>query len=158
MHQHLKFLAFLHSKNKPKICKIDKLAKNHFSRADAGFWGVFLRVLGASLCWKVVLEFWFVELFWAYRNGTSVPKLKILNIQIAKYLIFGYLDIWQGAPNMTKWGIPEKSTKNAAQKRWPRSRRTFQSKVITKNRFSEISPYISPWALRMVFALLLLDL
>ena len=29
--------------------------------------------------------------------------------------IFGYLDIWQGAPNIAKWGIPEKSAKNAAQ-------------------------------------------
>jgi len=34
---------------------------------------------------------------------------------MAKYQIFGYLDIWQGALNMAKWGIPEKSTKNAAQ-------------------------------------------
>ena len=34
---------------------------------------------------------------------------------MAKYQIFGYLDIWQGAPNIAKWGILEKSTKNAAQ-------------------------------------------
>ena len=46
---HLKFLAFLHSENEVKICKIDKMAKNHFSRAYAGSLGVFLGVLGASL-------------------------------------------------------------------------------------------------------------
>ena len=46
MHRHLKFLAFLHSKNKPKICKIDKMAKNHFSRAKKGSQGVKMGVLG----------------------------------------------------------------------------------------------------------------
>ena len=40
MHQHLKFLAFLHSENEVKICKIDKMAKNHFSRAKKGSQGV----------------------------------------------------------------------------------------------------------------------
>ena len=59
---------------------------------------------------------------------------------MAKYQIFGYLDIWQGALNMAKWGIPEKSTKNAAQAGQPEVRRTLQSKVIIKNRFSGISP------------------
>ena len=29
-------LNILHSKNEPKICKIDKMAKNHFSRSDLG--------------------------------------------------------------------------------------------------------------------------
>ena len=47
VHRHLKFLAFLHSKNKPKICKIDKMSKNHFSRAEKGSQGVELGVLGA---------------------------------------------------------------------------------------------------------------
>ena len=36
VHRHLKFLAFLHSENEVKICKIDKMAKNHFSRAEKG--------------------------------------------------------------------------------------------------------------------------
>ena len=49
-------------------------------------------------------------------------------------------DIWQGAPNIAKWGIPEKSTKNTAQTGRPEVRRTLQSKVITKNQFSVISP------------------
>ena len=40
VHRHLKFLAFSHSKNEVKICKIDKLAKNHFSRAEKGSQGV----------------------------------------------------------------------------------------------------------------------
>ena len=40
VHRHLKFLAFLHSKNEVKICKIDKMAKNHFSRAEKGSQGV----------------------------------------------------------------------------------------------------------------------
>ena len=31
--------------------------------------------------------------------------------------------------NIAKWGIPEKSIKNAAQKRWIKFRRTFHSKV-----------------------------
>ena len=60
---------------------------------------------------------------------------------MAKYQIFGYLDIWQGAPNIAKWGIPEKSTKNVAQTGRPEVRRTLQSKVITKNRFLEFSWY-----------------
>ena len=29
-------LHILYSKNEPKICKIDKMAKNHFSRSDLG--------------------------------------------------------------------------------------------------------------------------
>ena len=33
--------------------------------------------------------------------------------------IFGYLAIWLHAMNMAKWGIPEKSIKNVAQRRWP---------------------------------------
>ena len=46
VHRHLKFLAFLHSENEVKICKIDKMAKNHFSRAEKGSQGVWLGVLG----------------------------------------------------------------------------------------------------------------
>ena len=42
-----------------KMAKIVKMAKNHFSRSDSDSWGVFLGVLGATLCWKVVLQFWF---------------------------------------------------------------------------------------------------
>ena len=40
VHRPLKFLAFLHSENEVKICKIDKMAKNHFSRAEKGSQGV----------------------------------------------------------------------------------------------------------------------
>ena len=49
---------------------------------------------------------------------------------------------------MVMWGIPEKSIKNVAQRRWPWVRRTLQSKVMTRNRFLEIPPVISPliWA------------
>ena len=36
-----------------------KNTKNHFSRSDFGSWGGFLGVLGTSLYWKVVSEFWF---------------------------------------------------------------------------------------------------
>ena len=41
----------------------------------------------------------------------------MMQYDMAKYQIFGYLAIWQGVPNIAKWGIPEKSIKNAAQKR-----------------------------------------
>ena len=40
VHRHLKFLAFLQSENEVKICKIDKMAKNHFSWAKKGSQGV----------------------------------------------------------------------------------------------------------------------
>ena len=43
-----------------------------------------------------------------------------------------------------KWGIPEKSIKNAAQRRWSQVRRTLQSKVIARKRFLDIPPPISP--------------
>ena len=49
-----------------------KMAKNHFSRSDFGSWGGFLGVLGASLYWKVVSEFWFGHPkchFWYPQNG-----------------------------------------------------------------------------------------
>ena len=56
--------------NDVKICKTKngqkkekmaqlKMAKNHFLRSVFGSWGGFLGVLGASLYWKVVSEFWF---------------------------------------------------------------------------------------------------
>ena len=65
---------------------------------------------------------------------------------MAKYQIFGYLAIWQGVPNIAKWGIPEKSIKNAAQKRWPQVRRTFHSKVMDENGFWNIFPLYILWA------------
>ena len=37
------------------------------------------------------------------------------NIQI--FGQFGYLSIWLSAMNMVKWGIPEKTIKNVAQRR-----------------------------------------
>ena len=96
-----------------------------------------LKMTKCKTHWKI----WHLELFWwdfLCRRTNKVPNS-------AKYQILGYLDIWQGALNMAKWGIPEKSTKNAAQTGRPEVRRTLQSKVITKNRFSGISP----WALKM---------
>ena len=44
---------------------------------------------------------------------------------------------------MAKWGVPEKSIKNAAQRRRPLIRKTLQSKVMAQNRFWEIPPCIS---------------
>ena len=44
---------------------------------------------------------------------------------------------WQ---KVGKWGIPEKSIKNAAQRRWSQVRRTLQSKVMARNGFSEFCP------------------
>ena len=46
---------------------------------------------------------------------------------------------WQ---KVGKWGIPEKSSKNAAQRRWPQVRRTLQSKVMAGYWFLEISPLL----------------
>ena len=44
------------------------------------------------------------------------------------------MGIWAYAKkNMAKWGIPEKSIKNAAQKRLIQVRRTFHSKVTKKS-------------------------
>ena len=39
-----------------------------------------------------------------------------------------------------KWGIPEKSIKNVAQRRWDQVRRSLQSKVMARNGFSEFCP------------------
>ena len=58
--------------------------------------------------------------------------------------IFGYLAIWLRAKNMIKWGIPEKSIKNVAQRRWPYVRRSLPQKVMARNWFLEIPPAISP--------------
>ena len=61
-----------------------------------------------------------------------------------------YLTIWAYGhmgiceKNMGKWGIPEKSIKNAAQKRWIQVRRTFHSKVTAKNIFTNKIPCILP--------------
>ena len=48
------------------------------------------------------------------------------------------LAIWLRAKNMAKWGIPEKSIKNVAQRYWPYVRRSLQSKVMAQNWFLEI--------------------
>ena len=61
-----------------KNIKKCKMAKNHFSRSDFGSWGGFLGVLGASLYWKVVSEFWFGHPkchFWYTQNGQNGPFL-----------------------------------------------------------------------------------
>ena len=50
---------------------------------------------------------------------------------------------WQ---KVGKWGIPEKSSKNAAQRRWPQVRRTLKSKVMAGYWFLEINPlYFALW-------------
>ena len=55
--------------------------------------------------------------------------------------IFG--QIWACAKNMAKWGIPEKTIKNATQKRWIQVRRTIQSKVTaTKLFFTKKKPLV----------------
>ena len=64
----------------------------------------------------------------------------VINYCINYLAKYAYL----GARNMVKWGVPEKSTKKVAQTGRPEVRRTLQSKVITKNRFSGISPCKSP--------------
>ena len=59
-----------------KNIKKRKMAKNHFWRAESGSRGVFLGVLGASLYWKVVLDFWFGHpkcQFWYPQNGYKDP-------------------------------------------------------------------------------------
>ena len=61
-----------------KISNKCKMAKNHFSRAYSGSWGV---ILGASLHWKVVSEFWFRHpkcYFWYPPNPQSAVILAIL--------------------------------------------------------------------------------
>ena len=78
-----------------KIFKINKMAKNHFSRFDLGSQGVvFLGVLGASLVYKTGLRIliratevpFLVTPKWSKRghfggakNGTSVARIKILS-------------------------------------------------------------------------------
>ena len=81
---------------------------------------------------------------------SGIPHLAmfIALSQIAK--LAKYLDIWLRAKNMVKWGIPEKSIKNVAQRRWPYVRRSLQSKVMARNWFLEIPPAISPATLKMV--------
>ena len=53
---------------------------------------------------------------------------------------FGYLAIWLGMLNIAKWGIPEKSMKNVAQRRRPEVRRTLQSKAMAKIDFGVYIP------------------
>ena len=51
---------------------------------------------------------------------------------------YGHVGIWAYAKKLDKWGIPEKSIKNATQRRWPQVSRTLKSKVMAKNRFLNI--------------------
>ena len=49
--------------------------------------------------------------------------------------------------NVAKWGIPEKSMKNVAHRRWPKVRMTLQSKAMAKIDFCVYSPlYFTLWA------------
>ena len=56
---------------------------------------------------------------------------------LAKYACLG---LYLGAPNMVKWGVPEKILQNAVQTRWSQVNRTLQSKVMAKSNFWPISP------------------
>ena len=56
-----------------------------------------------------------------------------MKFTLAKY---AYL----GAPNMVKWGVPEKILQNVVQTRCSKVNRTLQSKVMTKSNFWLISP------------------
>ena len=37
---------------------------------------------------------------------------------MAKYAKYGIWGVYLGAPNMFKWGVPEKIMQNAVQRRW----------------------------------------
>ena len=50
--------------------------------------------------------------------------------------------IWLFAINMVKWGIPEKSIKNVAHRRWPYVHRTLQSKGMAHLDFFFFSPAV----------------
>ena len=63
---------------------------------------------------------------------------------MAKYAKYGSWGTYLGAPNMVKWGVPEKILQNAVQTRWSLVNRTLQSKVMTKSHFWLISPCILP--------------
>ena len=91
------------------------MAKNNFSRVDSGSWGIFLGVWGASLYWKVDLDFWFGHpkcLFWYPQNGQKDAVLEnaielknqnegsIINIKIHtknQPKFFGKFSSWQHA-------------------------------------------------------------
>ena len=60
------------------------------------------------------------------------------NNQIGK--LTKYLAIWLGMLNIAKWGIPEKSMTNVAQRRRPEVRRTLQSKAMAKIDFGVYIP------------------
>ena len=55
------------------------------------------------------------------------------------WLYIAALGKYLSAPNMVKWGIPEKILQNAFQTRWPCVNRTPHSKVMTKSHFRPIS-------------------
>ena len=58
---------------------------------------------------------------------------------MAKYAKNAYLGAYLGAPNMIKWGVPEKFLQNVIQTRCYLVNRTLQSKVMTKTNFWLIS-------------------
>ena len=63
----------------------------------------------------------------------SLSSSLSLSLSLAKY---AYL----GAPNMAKWGAPEKILQKVVQTRWSEVNRTLQSKFMTKSNFWLISP------------------
>ena len=42
----------------------------------------------------------------------------IWSLHMAKYAKYAYLGAYLGAPNIVKWGVPEKILQNAVQTRW----------------------------------------
>ena len=50
--------------------------------------------------------------------------------------------VYLGAPNMVKWGVPEKILQNAVQTCWSQVNRTLQSKIMTKSIFLADFPIV----------------
>ena len=72
-----------------------KKTKNHFSRSDFGSWGGFLGVLGTSLYWKVVSEFWFGSPKCHFRYGQNGKNSRI-SLHIHNVINHsGNLSTWQ---------------------------------------------------------------
>ena len=76
-----------------------------------------------------------------FQGYPTWPRLS----RAARYL--ANLAIWMRAIKVAKWGIPGKSMKNVAQRRWPEVRMTLQSKVMAKIDFCVYFPlYFTLWA------------
>ena len=69
-----------------------------------------------------------------FRHVACVTSCHITCVTCVTYLTC------QVSRKVGKWGIPEKSIKNVAQRRWNQVRRSLQSKVMARNGFSEFCP------------------